>query len=516
MDSNAEELQPNEVISPEEEKFERWRNKIGLYLGPLVFIIFYFLPYSSITYEAHTLSAILLWVIVWWITEPVPLPITALIGAVLCVVFNVADVKKIFIPFADPIVFLFLGSFILAEAMAKHGIDKRFAYKILTMKYVGKSTGRIIFVFGAITAFISMWISNTAATAMMLPIAIGIVASIHKIIQEQKGIEIDSKKLKFGTAMMLMTAYSASIGGIGTPVGTPPNLIGIAMIEKFAHFRISFFEWMLFAVPMLLVMFVFLFIVIYFLNRPEISKMNTSSPVIQSAKDKLGKFKIGEINSIIAFLVTVALWIIPGFIAIIYGTESSFFKTFNNHFPEAIAALLGASLLFILPVNRKKLEFTINWKDAVKIDWGTLILFGGGLSLGNLMFETKLADYLGNSFINFSGLDTLWGITFVSIYIAIIVSEATSNTASANMIVPVVISICIAGNLNPIPPAIGATLGASWGFMLPVSTPPNAIVYGSGLVPITKMIRSGIVFDVIGGVLIWIVLRLILPLLHLA
>ena len=267
MDSNAEELQPNEVISPEEEKFERWRNKIGLYLGPLVFIIFYFLPYSLITYEAHTLSAILLWVIVWWITEPVPLPITALIGAVLCVVFNVADVKKIFIPFADPIVFLFMGSFILAEAMSKHGIDKRFAYKILTMKYVGKSTGRIIFVFGAITAFISMWISNTAATAMMLPIAIGIVASIHKIIQEQKGIEIDSKKLKFGTAMLLMTAYSASIGGIGTPVGTPPNLIGIAMIEKFAHFRISFFEWMLFAVPMLLVMFVFLFIVIYFLNK---------------------------------------------------------------------------------------------------------------------------------------------------------------------------------------------------------------------------------------------------------
>jgi solute carrier family 13 (sodium-dependent dicarboxylate transporter), member 2/3/5 len=515
MESNKADFQPNEVISPEEEKFERWRNKTGLFLGPLVFLVFYFLPYSSITYQAHTLSAILLWVIVWWITEPVPLPITALFGAVLCVIFNVADVKKIFIPFADPIVFLFLGSFILAEAMAKHGIDKRFAYKILTMKYVGKSTGRIIFVFGAITAFISMWISNTAATAMMLPIAIGIVASIHKIIQEEKGIEIDSKKLKFGTAMMLMTAYSASIGGIGTPVGTPPNLIGIAMIEKFANFRISFFEWMMFALPMLLVMYIFLFIVIYFMNKPEISKINTSSSVIQTAKDKLGKFKIGEINSIIAFFITVILWIIPGFLAVIYGTDSPFFKTFNNHFPEAIAALIGASLLFVLPVSRKKLEFTVSWKDAVNIDWGTLILFGGGLSLGNLMFETKLADYLGNSFIGFSGLDTVWGITFVSIYIAIIVSEATSNTASANMIVPVVISICIAGNMNPIPPAIGATLGASWGFMLPVSTPPNAIVYGSGLVPITKMIRSGIVFDVIGGVLIWAMLRLILPLLHL-
>jgi sodium-dependent dicarboxylate transporter 2/3/5 len=516
MESDNHEIQPIEVISREEERFEMWRNKIGLYLGPLVFIIFYFLPYSSISYHAHTLTAILLWVVIWWITEPVPLPITALLGAVLCVVFNVADIKKIFIPFADPIVFLFLGSFIIAGAMAKHGIDKRFAYKILTMKYVGKSTGRILFAFGAITAFISMWISNTAATAMMLPIAIGIVTSIHKIIQEQKGIVVDSRKLKFGTAMMLMTAYSASIGGIGTPVGTPPNLIGIAMIEKFANIRISFFEWLMFALPMLMIMYVFLFIIIYFLNKPEISKINTSSSIIKTSKDKLGKLKIGEINSIIAFFITVILWIIPGFIAVIYGTESPFFKIYNNHFPEAIAALIGASLLFVLPVNRKKLEFTINWKDAVNIDWGTLILFGGGLSLGNLMFETKLADYLGNSFINFSGLDTVWGITLVSIYIAIIVSEATSNTASANMIVPVVISICIAGNLNPIPPAIGATLGASWGFMLPVSTPPNAIVYGSGLVPITKMIRSGIVFDVLGGVLIWIVLRLILPLLHLA
>ncbi len=515
MESNNDVFQPSEVISPEEEKFENWRNKIGVFLGPLAFIVFYFLPYSSITYQAHTLSAILLWVIIWWITEPIPIPVTALLGALLCVVFNVADIKKVFIPFADPIVFLFLGSFILAEAMAKHGIDKRFAYKILTMKYVGKSTGRIIFTFGAITAFISMWISNTAATAMMLPIAIGIVTSIHKIIQEEKGISVDSKKLKFGTAMMLMTAYSASIGGIGTPVGTPPNLIGIGMIEKFAHFRISFFEWMLFAIPMLLVMYIFLFIIIYYLNKPEISKINNDSSVIKTAKDKLGKFKAGEINSIIAFFVTVILWIVPGFLAVYYGTESETFKSFNNHFPEAIAALLGASLLFILPVNRKKLEFTVNWKDAANIDWGTLILFGGGLSLGNLMFETKLADYLGNAFIGFSGLDTVWGITFISIYIAIIVSEATSNTASANMIVPVVISICIAGNLNPIPPAIGATLGASWGFMLPVSTPPNAIVYGSGLVPITKMIRSGIVFDILGGVLIWLMLRLVLPILHL-
>ena len=514
MDKDKEVI-PKEVISPMEEKFESLRNRIGLFLGPIVFVIFYFLPYTSISYQAHTLSAILLWVIIWWITEPIPIPATSLLGAILCVVFNVADVKKIFAPFADPIVFLFLGSFIIAASMSKHGIDKRFALRILSMKYVGQSTGRILFTFGAITAFISMWISNTAATAMMLPIAIGIVSSVAKIVSEEKGIEIDPKKLKFGTAMMLMTAYSASIGGIGTPVGTPPNLIGIAMIEKFALIRISFFQWIMFAVPMLIVMYIFLYFLIYYLNKPELSKLNTSSSFIIDFKHKLGSMKAGEVNSIIAFIITVILWLIPGFLALSYGTDSEIFKTYNYHLPESVAALIGATLLFLLPVNRKKLEFTINWKDVVNIDWGTLILFGGGLSLGNLIFETKLADYLGTSFINFSGLDTIWGITFAAIFISIIVSEATSNTASANMIIPVVISICIAGNLNPVPPAIGATLGASWGFMLPVSTPPNAIVYGSGMIQITKMIRSGVFFDIIGGLLIWIILRILLPLFNL-
>ncbi len=515
MEPEIPEVQTKEIISPAEEKFEKLRNKTGLILGPLVFLIFYLLPYSSVSYEAHALSAILLLVIVWWITEPVPIPAAALLGAVLCVVFNVADIKKVFAPFADPIVFLFLGSFVLAEAMSKHGLDKRFALRILTMKFVGKSTGRILFTFGAITAFISMWISNTAAAAMMLPIAVGIVGSVAKIAGGEKGRKIDVRKFRFGTAMMLMTAYSASIGGIGTPVGTPPNLIGIAMIEKFASLRISFFEWLMFALPMLAIMYVFLFLLIYFLNKPEVSRLEISDSFVSSSKLNLGKMKRGEINSMIAFFVTVALWIIPGFIAVIYGTESGVFKNYNTHLPEAVAALIGASLLFLLPVDRKKMEFTINWKDVTRIDWGTLILFGGGLSLGNLMFETKLADYLGKSFINFSGLDTVWGITFAAIFIAIIVSEATSNTASANMIVPVVISICIAGNINPVPPAIGATLGASWGFMLPVSTPPNAIVYGSGMVPITKMIRSGVFFDIIGGVLIWLILRMLLPLLNL-
>jgi anion transporter len=503
-----------EVITEGEEKFEKWRNTVGLFLGPLCALIYFLSPLETLTYQAHTLAAILIWVIIWWVTEPIPIPASTLLGAALCILFNVADAKKVFAPFADPIVFLFMGSFIIAGSMAKHNVDKRFAYKILSIKGVVKSTGRIIFTFGAIAAFISMWISNTAATAMMYPIAIGIIHTVAEMIKTESGKNINVRKMRFATALMLMTAYSASIGGIGTPVGTPPNLIGIAMIEKFAHVKISFFQWMQFAVPMLIVMYFVLFILLYFLNKPEAGKLEHSGDLVEKQIKKLGKIKRGEINSLVAFGITVVLWVAPGFLAIIYGSGSEVYKAYNNYMPESVAALTGAILLFLMPVNLKKREFTINWKDAVNIDWGTLILFGGGLALGNLMFDTKLADAIGKGIMDFGGFNTVWGITFASIYIAIIVSEATSNTASANMIVPVVISICVAGNINPIPPAIGATLGASWGFMLPVSTAPNAIVYGSKMVPITRMIRSGIFFDIIGGALIWLVLRIMLPLMN--
>lgn len=501
-----------ETLSEKEEKFEKFRNSIGLYLGPLVSIIFYFLPHGVLNPEAHTLTAIIIWVVIWWVTEPVPIPVTALIGALLCILTGVADVKRVFIPFADPIIFLFMASFMIAKAMAIHKLDKRFAYGIMSLKIVGESSFRILFVFGAITAFLSMWISNTATAAMMYPIAIGIVFSMSEIITLKTGKKTDPRKLRFGTAMMLITAYAASAGGIGMPVGTPPNLIGIAMIEKFAGIKISFFSWMIFAVPLLCVMYIVLFFILYFLNKPELKIIEGSKLFISAEKKKLGNWTRGQKNTLLAFGITVTLWILPGLIALVYGTESQIFKDYNKYIPETAAAIIGSVLLFLLPVSYKAKEFTLKWSDAVKIDWGTLLLFGAGLSLGNLMFETKLADSIGKGILSFSGTDTIWGITFAAIFIAIFVSEATSNTASANMIIPVIISVCIAGGINPIPPAIGATLGASWGFMLPVSTPPNAIVYGSGMVPITKMIKAGIIFDIAGGLLIWLGLRLLLPL----
>jgi sodium-dependent dicarboxylate transporter 2/3/5 len=507
---------PPAEISTLEEKIEVWRQRISLFLGPLLALVLWLIPMPGLSSQAHTLAAIISWVVVWWIGEPVPIPVSAILGAVLCVLTGVGDAKTVLAPFAEPTIFLFLGSFVLARAMSVHALDRRFAYGIMSLGWIADRSWRILFAYGAITAFLSMWISNTATTAMMLPIGLGIISAMAGMMEKKTGKKIEPARLRFATAMMLMAAYASSAGGIGTPVGTPPNLIGIAMIEKFTGVKIPFFQWMLFAVPMLLVMVVLLFFLLYFLHRPELPVMEGSQEFVRQELARLGPWSRGQKNSLAAFLVTVCLWVIPGFLAIFRGSSAPLTKLYGQRLPEAVAALIGASLLFVLPVDWKKRQFTISWRQAVAIDWGTLLLFGGGLSLGNLMFQTKLAEHVGQGLLRMSGAESMWAITFAAVFIAIVASETTSNTAAANMVVPVVIALALAAKVNPVPPALGAILGCSWGFMLPVSTPPNAIVYGSGLVPIIKMIRAGLLFDLTGGLIIWAVLRLLLPLIGLA
>lgn len=509
-------IELKETVSEQEQTFDRWRNTIGLFLGPLVAIALYLVDMPSLSPKAHVLAAVLSWTVVWWVCEPIPLAMTALLSSVLCVIFGVSDARAVFAPYADPIIYLFLGSFMLAEAMAIHGLDERFAYGIMSLKFVGNSTGRILLAFGFICAFLSMWISNTAATAMMFPIALGIVYALADIQAKKSGKKVDPLKLRFGTGMMLMAAYAASAGGIGTPVGTPPNLIGIAMIEKFCGVKIAFFQWMSFAIPLLVVLFALLYFLMYFLHKPEVARIEGGTEFVLEERGKLGKWTRGQRNALFCFMVTVTLWLIPGILSVLYGDAAPISRAYSRMMPEGVAAVVGALLLFLLPVNWKKREFTISWTQATKIDWGTLLLFGGGITLGTMMFDTKLAEVIGTSLLKVSGATSVWGITFGAIYIAMLVSETSSNTASANMVIPVMIALAQAAGVNPIPPAIGATLGASCGFMLPVSTPPNAIVYGSGMVPITSMIRAGIFFDVLGGLVIWGGLYVLLPLVGLA
>jgi len=505
-----------EKLSAAEERFERRRRTVGVFLGPLLGGLVLLWPFPSLSAPAHTLAAIIAWVIVWWITEPIPIPMTALLGPGLCTIAGVADAKTSFAPFADPIIFLFLGSFVIARALAAHGLDKRFAYGLLSRRFVGNSPGRILFFYGAICAAISMWISNTATTAMMFPIGVGIISAMADMIARQTGRKVYVERLRFATGIMLMAAYASSSGGIGTPVGSPPNLIGLAMIEKYTRVKIPFFQWMMFAVPLLVIMYGFIYLIMILLHKPEVSRIKGSRDFVRAELRRLGPWTRGQKNALAAFLAAVVLWVLPGILALFGGTDSSLSSEYNARMPEAVAAVMAALLLFVLPVNWKKREFTLGWRQAVQIDWGTLLLFGGGLSLGGLMFQTKLAEALGRGLLDLFGATSVWGLTLAGIYLAIIATETTSNTATATMVVPVMISVAQAAGFNPIPPAIGATVGASFAFMLPVSTPPNAIVYGSGLVPITRMLRAGTLIDLTGGILLWAALRLLLPLVGLA
>ena len=484
-----------EAYSPSEELFNRRRRTVGLVLGPIVLIALLAAP-IPLASAPHRLAAILAMMVVLWVTEALPLAVTALIGPVLAVILQVVPARTAFAPFADPIIFLFIGSFMLAEAMFVHGLDRRIAFGALSSRLVGASAGRILFVYGLVAAGISMWISNTATTAMMFPIGLSIVAHLTE------GRESDPQSRDFATAMMLMAAFGASIGGIGTPIGTPPNLIGVGMLSRIAGVQIDFFKWMLLGVPIVIVLF--LFLVVYFkwalLRGLRLNVGKTEK--IQEELRRLGPLSIGQRNTLIAFGSTVALWLFPGVLALTSLGETAFGKGFTAAVPESVAAMVGAILLFLLPVSWRARRFTLSWEQAVKIDWGIILLFGGGLSMGELAFSTGLAESMGRGITSWLPGETPVSLTIIFTAVAVVMSETASNTASANMIVPVAIAVSQAAGVSPIAPALGATLGASMGFMMPISTPPNAIVYSSGHVPITQMMRHGIVLDIVGFVVI--------------
>jgi len=260
-------------------------------------------------------------------------------------------------------------------------------------------------------------------------------------------------------------------------------------------------------------MYMVLFFLIKILFPPEFKELSGIDEYVVREKELMGKMTTGERNVLIAFLITVVLWVFPGLLALIFGSDAQCGRWWEGHIPEGLAAIIGAIILFILPQDYRERKGTITWKEAVDIDWGTILLFGGGLSLGSLMFSTGLAENIGKGILNLTGAKSLFSITAISIMLALITSELTSNTASANMVIPIMISLSIAAQVNPLIPALGACLGSSYGFMLPVSTPPNAIIYGSGYVPITRMIRAGIIFDLLGFLIILGGLFLFLPLL---
>jgi sodium-dependent dicarboxylate transporter 2/3/5 len=495
-----------ETFSPAEEQFNRRRRTVGLFLAPALFLIVLFAP-LGLPVMAHRMAAVMALVIALWLTEALPLAITAILGPCVAVVLGITSGRQALAPFADPIIFLFIGGFMLAQAMFVHGVDRRIAYGALAIRGVGSSAFRILLVYGAVCTSLSMWISNTATTAMMFPIGLSILAHLSRTAPDRQNVS------RYALAMMLMTAFGSSVGGMGTPVGTPPNLIGIGMLQKIAGQEISFFSWMAIGVPIVILLFAYLVTQFYFTSVRGFGVAEGSTELVQRELARLGSLTPGQRNVLIAFGITILLWIAPGLFAIVGAGESAFARGYATHLPEGVAAMFGASLLFVLPVDWRERRFTLTWEEAAKIDWGIALLYGGGLALGEMTFSTGLAQAIGEGVTSWLPSQSPLALTLLFTGAAIVVSEAASNTASANMIVPIAIAVSQAAGVRPIEPVLGATLGASMGFMMPVSTAPNAIVYSSGYVPIGKMMRHGVLLDTVAFVIIVITVTVMGPIL---
>lgn len=487
------------AVKRAEQAFDRKRRTIGLFGGPLLAVLVFLTPIAGLTVAAHKLLAIMVLVALWWITEPVPIPVTSLIGPTLAVITGVVPVGSAFAAFANPMIFLFMGGFILAKAMMTHGLDKRFAYWLLSRSWVGSNPRRIFLAVGLAAALCSGWVSNTATAAMMFPICLGLLSSIKEMFAAN-GRVIDLHEYKYATGLMLMTAYSCSIGGVLTPIGTPPNLIMLGFLDQMCDIHVSFFEWMTWGLIAMVAYFVIAYVVLIRMFPADVEKIDGAEQFIQARLSELGHWTLAQKNTLLCFIIAVVLWVTPGVLSIVYGSASDVLKMYNRLFPEAVAAMAGALLLFLLPVNFEKREFTLKWKEALEgIEWGTLILFGGGLAMGGMMYKTGLSQWVGDLIVGTMGGEPSQ-IAMVAIFsvMALLLSELTSHTAATNMIGPLAITAAVSAGLSPIPVAVGIALSASLGFMLPVSTPPNAIVYASGYIPITKMIHTGVVIDVVG------------------
>lgn len=497
-------------------------NRVGLILGPLVLAAWLVLTdRGPLTPEAHRLAGVMLLTIIWWVTEPIPIPVTGLAALALCVLLGAVPAeagklepaRTVLAPFGDPSVFFLLGGMFIGRAMTRHGLDRRLALAILCTGWAGRSPGTVLAAVGLAVTLISMWISNTAATAMMYPVTMGIISVLAgrpdaAALTDGRGRSRDGfSRSPYASALLLMTGYASSVGGIATPIGTATNVVAMGYFKRPEYFGqpMDFLRWMLVGVPMMLLIFLGLYAWLRLHTRAADLDMPALRDYLRGEQTGLGPWNTGEKNTFAVFLVVVGLWITPGVLAIV---APDLQPAFSRHFPEEIVAVLAPVLLFLLPVDWQNRKFSLEVEDLRQIDWGTLLLFGAGLSLGNLMFKTGLAQVVGTEIFDVVGTTDVWLITALAIAGAIVLSEFTSNAAAASTLIPVVLTLCREAGVDPLPPLLGVTFGASFGSALPVSTPPNAIVYSSGLIPVRRMILAGLGLDVVCGLVIWLVLRL--------
>lgn len=462
----------------------RW---IGTLLGPLAFgVIYFLLPIEGLSIEGKGILASVTWMAIWWLSEAVSIETTALLPIVLFPTTQSLDLKSTTLPYAHPLIFLFLGGFIIALAIEKWNLHKRIALSIVAL--IGTNPKKIILGFMVATGFLSMWISNTATTLMMLPIGTSLIQHVDE-------------KDKFSKALMLSIAYSASIGGMATLIGTPPNLIFTGIVKETFNIEISFLQWSILATPFSVVM---IGLTWYYITHHGFKLTDSRGNIQEEVRSKLkalGKISSDEKKVLAVFILTALAWI---------------FRTFfiNKWLPgvsDTVIGITGGIALFLIPSSIKDTKL-MDWDFMKKVPWGILILFGAGLSLANGFVKTDLASWVGQQLYALSGLHIL--ILMIIVIASInFITEFTTNIATASMALPILAALAIAIGIHPYGLMVGAILASSCAFMLPVATAPNAVVFGSGFLEMKDMVKTGIWLNVISICLIVVIVYLLMPVL---
>lgn len=457
---------------------------IGFFLGPLLFVILLLiLPANLISPGANKVLALAAWMITWWVTEAVPIPVTALLPLVSFPLLGIMNMKEAAAPYANPIIFLFLGGFIIALALEKHRLHERIALNLI--RFTGTSGNGIILGFMIATAFISMWISNTATAMMMLPIALSVI-HLLKSKEDLKPHELPKRERNFAIGLLLMVGYAATLGGLATIIGTPPNVVFAGLLDEFYHQKLDFGKWMIIGVPTasaLLICTYFIITRILFPNK--LDNVKGTDELINDKLHELGALRTEEKRVLTIFALTSFFWIFQQPL-----NTYVFQKDILN---DTNIAMTGGLLMFIVPANFSKSVFLLEWRDTFNLQWGILFLFGGGLCLASGLENTGIIQTLGNWL---AGQTTFNGLLiFGLILVSVVLSEFMSNVALVQIFVPVIFGIADGMNVNPILLAMPVTLSASIGFMFPIATPPNAIVFSCGYIRMKDMIRAGVLLD---------------------
>ncbi|HNT49409.1 MAG TPA: DASS family sodium-coupled anion symporter [Cyclobacteriaceae bacterium] len=469
----------------------------GFIAGPLAFILITTLVGPDfISPSAGKVLAVATWMIIWWISEAAPVSITALLPLIIFPFLGIMKMSEAAAPYANPIIFLFMGGFMIALALEKHRLHERIALNLV--RVTGTSGNGIILGFTIATGFISMWISNTATAMMMLPIAISVINLLRRTNSET----ITLGERNFGIVLMLVIAYAANIGGVATIIGTPPNVVFIGLLDQFSHTKISFGKWMLVGLPLSIAVMGLGYVALTrFLFPNKLQQISGADALIKNRLTDLGPMRTEEKLVLAIFTLTSLSWIFQQPFNLLLGSEL---------LNDTNIGMAGGALMFLVPASFRQFKFLLVWKDTEKLSWGILILFGGGLCLAQGLSSAGIIQAVG-SYIAQQSQSVNW-LLFGLITASIFITELMSNVALIQIFIPVVFGIAANLGIDPILLGMPVTLGASMAFMFPIATPPNAIVFSSGHMNVKDMMRAGLVINIIALVLIYLGAKILVPL----